>query len=112
MKNNLISTWDSTVASVAAVVQANIGRACGYHGNNSSMHYTNINAAEAYAAILDHLEKTCSESAASDFDGLKEFFEDVCQEYQVNGLDVGLTIKYKRRRPIGDVETYKTSNIQ
>ncbi len=110
MKNNLISTWDSTVASVAAVVQANIGRACGYHGNNSSMHYTNINAAEAYAAILDHLEKTCSESAASDFDGLKEFFEDVCQEFQVNGLDVGLTIKYKRRRPIGDVETYKVSN--
>ncbi|NVH49066.1 glutathione synthase [Photobacterium damselae subsp. damselae] len=110
MKNNLISTWDSTVASVAAVVQANIGRACGYHGNNSSMHYTNINAAEAYAAILNYLENTCSEHAASDFDGLKEFFEDVCQEYHVNGLDVGLTIKYKRRRPIGDVETYKTDS--
>ncbi|HBF47829.1 MAG TPA: glutathione synthase, partial [Shewanella frigidimarina] len=105
-----ISTWDSTVASVAAVVQANIGRACGYHGNNSSMHYTNINAAEAYAAILNYLESTCSEHAASDFDGLKEFFEEVCQEFQVNGLDVGLTIKYKRRRPIGDVETYKASN--
>ncbi|MGI2071414.1 DEAD/DEAH box helicase family protein [Shewanella baltica] len=110
MKNNLISTWDSTVASVAAVVQANIGRACGYHGNNASMHYTNINAAEAYAAILDHLENTCAEHAASDFDGLKDFFEDVCQEYQVNGLDVGLTIKYKRRRPIGDVETYKVAD--
>ncbi|HIF9470499.1 TPA: glutathione synthase [Photobacterium damselae] len=110
MKNNLISTWDSTVASVAAVVQANVGRACGYHGNNSSMHYTNINAAEAYAAILNYLENTCSEHAASDFDGLKEFFEDVCQEYHVNGLDVGLTIKYKRRRPIGDVETYKTDS--
>ncbi|MFT5758594.1 MAG: hypothetical protein ACI9LM_003340 [Alteromonadaceae bacterium] len=109
MKNNLISTWDSTVASVAAVVQANVGRACGYHGNNTSTHFTNINAAEAYAAILDHLEKTCSEHAASDFDGLKDFFEDVCQEYQVNGLDVGLTVKYKKRRPIGDVETYKTS---
>lgn len=108
MKNNLISTWDSTVASVAAVVQANIGRACGYHGNNSSMHYTNLNAAEAYGAILSYLEQTCSDYAASDFDGIREFFEDVCQEYNVNGLDVGLTIKYKRRRPIGDVETYKT----
>lgn len=110
MKNNLISTWDSTVASVAAVVQANIGRACGYHGNNSSMHYTNLNAAEAYGAILSHLEQTCSDYAASDFDGIREFFEDVCQEYNVNGLDVGLTIKYKRRRPIGDVETYKTDS--
>ena len=110
MKNNLISTWDSTIASVAAVVQANIGRACGYHGNNSSTHYTNINAAEAYGAILDYLERTCSAHAASDFEGLKEFFEDICQEYHVNGLDVGLTIKYKRRRPIGDVETYGTDS--
>ncbi|MFD1008938.1 DEAD/DEAH box helicase family protein [Oceanisphaera ostreae] len=107
MKDNLISTWDSTVASVAAVVQANIGRACGYHDNTLSTHYTNINAVEAYAAILDHLENTCSDEAASDFEGLKEFFEDVCEEFQVNGLDVGLTIKYKRRRPIGDVETYR-----
>lgn len=110
MKNNLISTWDSTVASVAAVVQANIGRACGYHGNNSSVHYTNLNATEAYSAILDHLESTCSEHAASDFDGLQEFFNDVCQEYQVNGLDVGLTVKFKQRRPIGDVETYETES--
>ncbi len=108
MKNNLIATWDSTIASVAAVVQANIGRACGYHGNNTSVHYTNRNAAEAYAAILDHLEQTCSEYAASDFEGLREFFEDICQEYQVNGLDVGLTIKYKCHRPVGDIETYKT----
>lgn len=108
MKNNLISTWDSTVASVAAVVQANVGRACGYHGNNTSMHFTNGNAAEAYGATLDYLERTCADHAASDFDGLKEFFEDVCQEYHVNGLDVGLTIKYKRRRPIGDIETYST----
>ncbi|HEN3334192.1 TPA: DEAD/DEAH box helicase family protein [Yersinia enterocolitica] len=110
MKNNLISTWDSTVASVAAVVQANIGRACGYHGNNSSIHYTNLNAAEAYGAILDHLEKTCAVHAVSDFEGLRDFFEDICQEYQVNGLDVGLTIKYKRRRSIGDIETYKTDS--
>tara|TARA_R110001599_G_scaffold353510_1_gene593399 strand:- start:16942 stop:18924 length:1983 start_codon:yes stop_codon:yes gene_type:complete len=110
MKNNLISTWDSTVASVAAVVQANVGRACGYHGNNTSMHYTNGNAAEAYGAILDYLERTCSDHAASDFEGLKEFFEDICQEYHVNGLDVGLTVKYKRRRPIGDVETYGTDS--
>lgn len=110
MKNNLISTWDSTVASVAAVVQANVGRACGYHGNNTSIHFTNGNAAEAYGAILDYLERTCSDHAASDFNGLKEFFEDVCQEYHVNGLDVGLTIKYKKRRPIGDVETYSTDS--
>lgn len=108
MKNNLISTWDSTVASVAAVVQANIGRACGYHDNNESIHFTNIEAAEAYGATLDYLERNTYPDGASDFEGLREFFEDICDEYNVQGLDVGLSVKRKKRRPIGDVETYKT----
>lgn len=110
MKSKLIATWDSTVTSVAAVVQANIGRACGYHDNHDSHHFTNLNAAQAYGAILDYLEQNTAEHAASDFDGLREFFEEVCQEYNVNGLDVGLTIKNKKRRPIGDVETYMTDS--
>ncbi|MGL5339604.1 MAG: hypothetical protein ACRDAR_13120 [Aeromonas veronii] len=110
MKNHLISTWDSTVASVAAVVQANIGRACGYHGNNDAMHFTNMDAALAYAATLDYLEQNTSTSAASDFDGLREFFHEICEEYHVEGLDVGITIKHKQRRPIGDVETYQTDS--
>ena len=111
MKNSLISTWDSTVASVAAVVQANIGRACGYHDNRDAIHFTNISAAAAYAASLDHLENTTDEHAASDFDGLREFFLELCDEYNVQGLDVGLTVKAKKRRPIGDVETYLTDSF-
>lgn len=110
MKNSLISTWDSTVASVAAVVQANIGRACGYHQNRDSIHFTNIDATEAYAASLDYLERTTDEHAASDFEGLREFFDELCDEYNVKGLDVGLTVKAKKRKPIGDVETYLTDS--
>ncbi|MBO2628131.1 glutathione synthase [Shewanella algae] len=110
MKNHLISTWDSTVASIAAVVQANIGRACGYHGNNDALHFTNIDAALAYGATLDYLEQNTSNTAASDFDGLREFFHEICDEYHVEGLDVGVTIKHKRRKPIGDVETYLTDS--
>jgi len=111
MKDSLISTWDSTVASVAAVVQANIGRACGYHQNRNSIHFTNISAVEAYAASLDHLEKNTDEHAASDFEGLREFFEEVCEEHKVQGLDVGLTVKNKKRKPIGDVDTFKTDSF-
>jgi hypothetical protein len=110
MKDNLISTWDSTVASVAAVVQANIGRACGYHNNNDSIHYTNIDAAEAYGASLDYLDKNTNEHSASDFEGLRDFFEELCEEYNVQGLDVGITVKRKKRRPIGDVETFLTDS--
>lgn len=111
MKNSLISTWDSTVASVAAVVQANIGRACGYHDNKDPIHFTNIDAAEAYGASLDHLEKTTNEHTASDFEGLREFFEELCEEYSVKGLDVGITVKSKKRKPIGDVDTYVTEGF-
>ena len=111
MKNSLILTWDSTVASVAAVVQANIGRACGYHKNRDSIHFTNISAVKAYAASLDHLEKNTDEHAASDFEGLREFFEEICEEYDIQGLDVGLTVKKKKRKPVGDVDTYKTDRF-
>ena len=110
MKDHLISTWDSTVASIAAVVQANIGRACGYHGNRDAIHFTNLDAAMAYGDTLDYLEENTSADGASDFDGLREFFQEICDEYQVDGLDVGVTIKHKRRRPIGDVETYQTDS--
>jgi hypothetical protein len=110
MKSKLIATWDSTVTSVAAVVQANIGRACGYHDNREAHHFTNLDAAQAYGDILDYLDATTSEHAASDFDGLRDFFEQVCQEYNVNGLDVGLTVKNKKRRPIADIETYMTDS--
>ena len=110
MKDHLISTWDSTVASIAAVVQANIGRACGYHGNRDAIHFTNLDAAMAYGATLDYLEQNTSADGASDFDGLREFFQEVCEEYHVDGLDVGVTIKHKRRRPIGDVETFQTES--
>lgn len=58
MKNTLISTWDSTVASVAAVVQANIGRGCGYHNNHEALHFTNLPAVQAYADSLNFWKKT------------------------------------------------------
>jgi hypothetical protein len=108
MKNTLISTWDSTVASVAAVVQANIGRGCGYHNNNQALHFTNLPATQAYAESLNFLEENTNEFGASNFDGLREFFDELCDEHNVQGLDVGLTVKRKKRRPIGDVDTYHT----
>lgn len=110
MKNTLICTWDSTVASVAAVVQANIGRGCGYHSNHSALHFTNLPAVQAYADSLDYLEENTNEFGPSNFDGLREFFDELCDEHNVQGLDVGLTVKRKKRRPIGDVQTYTTGD--
>ena len=110
MKEKLISTWDNTYSSVAAVVQANVGRACGYHDNRDPIHYTNISSLKAYGMILDHLENSEEHDEATDFEGLREVFRTVCQEYNVNGLDVGLTVNNRRRRPVGDVQTYWTDS--
>ncbi len=89
MKEDLIATWDSTIANIAAVVQANIGRACGYHHNTRAKHYTNLDAIRAYSDLLDHLE---SHTDSDDFAGLHQVFEAICRRYQVNGFDSGTHI--------------------
>ncbi|AGH81531.1 hypothetical protein PCNPT3_07965 [Psychromonas sp. CNPT3] len=89
MKCTLINTWDSTIANIAAIVQANIGRACGYHSNTHAKHYTNLDAVSAYSELLAHLE---SRDASCEFEGLQQVFEEICAKYDVRGFDRGTTI--------------------
>jgi hypothetical protein len=89
MKDELINSWDSTISNIAAIVQANIGRACGYHDNIKAIHYTNLDAIGAYSELLDHLE---SQSEHCDFAALQAQFEYICERYDVAGFDRGLTI--------------------
>ncbi|HEN3334191.1 TPA: DEAD/DEAH box helicase family protein [Yersinia enterocolitica] len=89
MKNAVINTWDSTIANIAAVVQANIGRACGYHQNTSATHYTNLDAVRAYSELLNHLE---SQDETREFEGLQHIFEQICSSYDIRGFDRGTSI--------------------
>ena len=89
MKDELINSWDSTISNIAAIVQANIGRACGYHDNIKAIHYTNLDAIGAYSELLDHLE---SQSEHCDFAALQAQFEYICERYDVAGFDRALTI--------------------
>ncbi len=89
MKETLINTWDSTISNIAAVVQANIGRACGYHQNFQAKHFTNLDAVRAYSDLLEHLE---AKDNSDDFAGLHQVFEDICNKYQVRGFDRGTVI--------------------
>ncbi|MGI2102917.1 DEAD/DEAH box helicase family protein [Shewanella oncorhynchi] len=89
MKETLINTWDSTISNIAAVVQANIGRACGYHQNVQAKHFTNLDAVRAYSDLLEHLE---AKDNSDDFVGLHQVFEDICNKYQVSGFDRGTVI--------------------
>lgn len=97
MKEKLISTWDSTIANIAAVVQANIGRACGYHHNTTAKHYSNLDAISAYSDLLNHLENTTNDN---DFEGLKKLYETICERYDIGGFDRGT-----------QVSTSKTSQV-
>lgn len=97
MKAELIATWDSTISNVAAVVQANIGRACGYNASRSAVHFTNAPGVRAYAEVLDYLEQTCTSAATDDLDGLRERYEKICLKYEISGLDVGATVRSSGR---------------
>lgn len=110
MKSSLINTWDSTIANIAAVVQANIGRACGYHQNTQAKHYTNLEAVRAYSELLDHLE---SRDESQEFEGLHQIFEEICSKYDVRGFDRGTlvapTVEPEVTRKLDDFKTYLTA---
>ncbi|OOE59452.1 glutathione synthase [Salinivibrio sp. ML323] len=109
MKKTLINSWDSTIANIAAIVQANIGRACGYHQNTNAKHYTNLDAVRAYGELLDHLE---SKHNSHDFEGLHQLFEQIFSRYDVKGFDRGTTIaptaEKKVTKKIIDTKSYLT----
>ena len=114
MKKNVIATWDSTVSNIAAVVQANIGRACGYHTNRKAIHFTNLDATMAYGELLSYLEITCSKQATGNIQGLREKYNDICKTYEVKGLDVGAKVnrsgELKARKKLNDSRTYLTDS--
>lgn len=93
MKEELIGTWDSTISNIAAVVQANIGRACGYHDNNRAVHFTNLPAVKAYAGVLDVLEERCESEPSSKVVSLRMAYEAICRKHDVRGLDVGAQVR-------------------
>lgn len=112
MKKNVIATWDSTVSNIAAVVQANIGRACGYHTNHDAMHFTNLDATRAYGELLSHFEMTCSHQATGNIKGLRDKYNEICKKYDVKGLDVGAKVsktgELKGKKKLNDAQTYLT----
>lgn len=112
MKSSLINSWDSTIANIAAVVQANIGRACGYHTNTNAKHYTNLDAILAYSELLDHLE---SRDESDSFSGLQKVFENICSKYNIYGFDRGTTIsptpQVKIAKKVSETKRYSTKQF-
>ena len=106
MKEGLIATWDSTISNIAAVVQANIGRACGYHQNKSAWHFTNLHAVAAYAEFLIALEEI---DTTSDFKPIIKLFDNLCDKYQVNGFDRGIKVLSQKQNIVAEPEPALTA---
>lgn len=107
MKNGLIASWDSTISNIAAVVQANIGRASGYHHNTIAKHFTNLDAISAYTELLNYLEQ---EDCTNNFMGIAKLFEQVCEKYQIKGFDRGLSLSSNKQLQTQPLAT-KTENL-
>lgn len=111
MKEDLIATWDSTIANIAAVVQANIGRACGYHHNTQARHFTNVDAVSAYAELLEYLERNDSNG---DFEGLRRLFETISERFDISGFDRGISVGAQKptlvTKKLDDSRTYQTAS--
>ena len=107
MKDQLIASWDSTISNIAAVVQANIGRASGYHHNTTAKHFTNLDAISAYTELLNYLEQ---EECTNNFAGIAKLFEQVCEKYQIKGFDRGLSLSSTKQLQSQALAT-KTENL-
>lgn len=113
MKENLINSWDSSISNIAAVVQANVGRACGYHHNTTATHYTNLDSVRAYGELLDFLEE---QDERQEFQGIREKFEDICERYDIRGFDRGTSItptastEVSSKRMLVDNKVYLTQS--
>jgi hypothetical protein len=113
MKENLINSWDSSISNIAAVVQANVGRACGYHNNTTATHYTNLDSVRAYGELLDFLE---DQDERQEFQGIREKFEDICERYEIRGFDRGTSvtpaalIEVSSKRKLVDKRVYLTQS--
>ncbi|BDX02826.1 hypothetical protein MACH16_15740 [Marinomonas pontica] len=113
MKENLINSWDSSISNIAAVVQANVGRACGYHHNTTATHYTNLDSVRAYGELLDFLEE---QDERQEFQGIREKFEDICERYEIRGFDRGTSVtpavltEVSSKRKLVDKKVYLTQS--
>lgn len=105
MKDSLIASWDSTVSNIAAVVQANIGRASGYHHNTKALHFTNLKAVAAYTEFLNTLEAI---DTTSNFEPITQLFENICETYQVNGFDRGMKVLSQKKQQVMANQTLQT----
>ncbi|KJG22497.1 hypothetical protein UB37_08715 [Photobacterium iliopiscarium] len=96
MKEDLVATWDGTSSAVSSVVQALIGRACGYHNNYIAKHFANINMLNAHNELSEKLItfSKCSEIRLSD---IYFAIQNITEKYNIPNWDAGLAGKDRKR---------------
>ncbi|MEZ8141677.1 DEAD/DEAH box helicase family protein [Enterovibrio sp. FF113] len=89
MKAELMSTWDGTSSAVSSVVQALIGRACGYHNNTKVLHFANKRMLEAHTELSEKLNLLSKDSEVT-LNNLALAIDNITTKYGVKNWDPGL----------------------
>lgn len=90
MKEDLIATWDGTSSAVSSVVQALIGRACGYHDNTKALHFSNKNMLKAHSELNERLAEL-AEPPQIQLNDIALAIQKITEKYGIPNWDPGLT---------------------
>ncbi|HIF9294738.1 TPA: hypothetical protein ACX6Q7_002651 [Photobacterium damselae] len=89
MKEDLIATWDGTSSAVSSVVQALIGRACGYHNNTKALHFSNKNMLKAHSELNERLSEL-AEPPQIQLNDIALAIQKITEKYGIPNWDPGL----------------------
>ncbi|HCM1507995.1 TPA: hypothetical protein N2916_004402 [Vibrio parahaemolyticus] len=89
MKEDLVATWDGTSSAVSSVVQALIGRACGYHNNTKALHFSHKNMLKAHSELNDRLSEL-AEPPQIQLNDIAIAIQNITEKYSIPNWDPGL----------------------
>lgn len=95
MKEDLVATWDGTSSAVSSVVQALVGRACGYHKNDTALHFANKNMLMAHSELNECLATLAEPSQIED---IAKTIQNITQSYGIPNWDPGLAGTDRRKK--------------
>ncbi|MGD1452523.1 hypothetical protein [Vibrio harveyi] len=90
MKEDLIATWDGTSSAVSSVVQALIGRACGYHNNTKALHFSHKNMLKAHSELNERLSELAKPPQIQ-LNDIALAIQTITHKYSIPNWDPGLT---------------------
>jgi len=96
MKEDLTATWDGTSSAVSSVVQALVGRACGYHQNKNAKHFAHESLLTAHCQLSNKLSEFSKEEEVK-LQDIVQAIQNITDEFGIPNWDPGLAGTDRRK---------------